>query len=185
MGSGRHACSNLRLSGVHLLRRCSPFGLARTDEVFFWEQTHYVRLRWTCVKVFVYIADTDGTPGLGCQREGAESGSTHLDARVRLGPVPATAPVMLARIKDVDENGPPANQELFKWLDPHRHRGHRLCEYKVHHPRACRGYAFQTDRGLVIARIADKTKSDQELSDTTRAVKMLIDPFLEGGEIYE
>jgi hypothetical protein len=36
----------------------------------------------------------------------------------------------------------------------------------------------------VIALIADKTESDQELSDTTRAVKMLSDAFLEGGEIY-
>ena len=85
----------------------------------------------------------------------------------------------------VSASGPPANQELFKWLDPHKYRGHRLCEYKVHHPRACRGYAFQTDRGLVMARIADKTESDQELSDTTRAVKMLSDAFLEGGEIHE
>ena len=85
----------------------------------------------------------------------------------------------------VSASGPPANQELFKWLDPHKYRGHRLCEYKVHHPRACRGYAFQTDRGLVMARIADKTESDQELNDTMKAVKMLIDAFLEGGEIYE
>jgi len=45
-----------------------------------------------------------------------------------------------------------------------------LCEYKVHHPRASRSYAFQTDRGFVIARIEDKTESDQELN---------------GGEIYE
>ena len=96
-----------------------------------------------------------------------------------------TAPVMLARIKDVDDNGPPANQELFKWLDPHKHRGHRLCEYKVHHPRACRGYAFQTDRGLVMARIQDKTDSDQEFNDTMKSVKAQIDAFLEEGEIYE
>jgi len=96
-----------------------------------------------------------------------------------------TAPVMVARIRDVDENGPPANQELFKWLDAHKPRGHRLCEYKVHHPRACRGYAFQTERGLVIARIADKTQSDQEFNDTIKSVKMLIDAFLEEGEIYE
>ena len=33
-----------------------------------------------------------------------------------------TAPFMLARIKDVDVNGPPANQELFKWLDGHKTR---------------------------------------------------------------
>ena len=52
-----------------------------------------------------------------------------------------TAPVMLARIRDVDQNGPPPNQELFRWLDEHQHRGLRLCEYKVHHPRACRAYA--------------------------------------------
>ncbi|GEM_PF-2734541 len=84
-----------------------------------------------------------------------------------------------------DENGPPANQELFKWLNAHKHLGHRLCEYKVHHPRACRGYAFQTDRGLVIARIADKSESDQELNDTMKSVKMLSGAFLEGGEIYE
>ena len=65
------------------------------------------------------------------------------------------------------------------------HRGQRLCEYKVHHPRACRGYAFQTDRGPVIARIADKAESDQELNDTMKAVKMLSDAFLEGGEMTE
>ena len=92
---------------------------------------------------------------------------------------------MLDRIKVVDENGPPANQELFKWLDPHKYRGHRLCEYKVHHPRACRGYAFQTDRGLVMARIEDKIESDQAFNDTMKAVKAQIDAFLEEGEIYE
>lgn len=37
-----------------------------------------------------------------------------------------TAPAMLARIRDVDRNGPAPNQELFRWLDTHR--GMRLCE---------------------------------------------------------
>ena len=116
------------------------------------------------------MVDIQGTRRLRRQRESAEGGSPHLDACVGLGSVPAAASVMLARIRDVDENGPPANQDLFKWLDAHRHRGHRLCEYKVHHPRACRGYAFQTDRGFVMARIDDKTESDQEFNE---------------GEIYE
>lgn len=96
-----------------------------------------------------------------------------------------TAPVMLARIRDVDLNGPPANQELFKWLDAHKHRGLRLCEFKVHRPRACRAYAFQTERGLVIARIEDKTTSDRELKETLNLVKAMIDRFLEEGETYE
>jgi hypothetical protein len=96
-----------------------------------------------------------------------------------------TAPIMIARIEDVDTNGPPANQELFRWLDAHKHRGHRLCEYKVHHPRACRAYAFQTGRGLVIARIEDKTTSEQRFNDTIGAVKAMIDRFLEEGETYE
>lgn len=95
-----------------------------------------------------------------------------------------TAPQMLARIKDVDQNGPPANQELFKWLDSQRHRGFRICEYKVHHPRACRAYAFATDRGLVIARIEDKTESDQQLNVTMKRVKAAIDEFLKDGEEY-
>lgn len=41
-----------------------------------------------------------------------------------------TAPIMRARIEDVDTNGPPANQVLFRWLDTHTYRGHRLSEYK-------------------------------------------------------
>jgi len=131
------------------------------------------------------MVDAEGTSDLGRRNESAEGGSPHLDARVRVGPVPTTAPAMLARIKDVDENGPPANQELFKWLDPHKHRGHRVCEYKVHHPRACRGYAFQTERGLVMVRIEDKTESDQEFNDTMKSVKAQMDEFLEEGEIYE
>lgn len=96
-----------------------------------------------------------------------------------------TAPIMLARIDDVDRNGPPPNQELFKWLDAHTHRGHRLCEYKVHHPRACRAFAFQTARGLVIARIEDKTTNARQFNHTVTVVKSLIDRFLEEGETYE
>lgn len=96
-----------------------------------------------------------------------------------------TAPIMIARIEDVDKNGPPANQELFRWLDMHKYREHRLCEYKVHHPRACRAYAFQTGRGLVIARIEDKTTSEERFNDAIGAVKAMIDRFLEEGETCE
>jgi len=96
-----------------------------------------------------------------------------------------TASQMLARIKDVDQNGAPPNQELFRWLDGHTHRGFRLCEYKVHHPRPCRGYAFRTKRGFVIARIDDKTNNDRQFNRGIRAVKALIDEFLDGGQDYE
>jgi len=92
---------------------------------------------------------------------------------------------MLARIKHVDLNGPTANQELFRWLDAQSHRGIRLCEYKVHHPRACRAYAFRTSRGMVIARIEDKTASEQQFNDAMDSVKAMIDQFLEGGERYD
>jgi hypothetical protein len=95
-----------------------------------------------------------------------------------------TAPQMLARISDVGMNGPPANQELFKWLDSHKHRGHRICEYKIHHPRACRAYAFATGRGLVIVRIEDKTENAQQFNVTMRRVKAAIDEFLKDGERY-
>jgi hypothetical protein len=95
-----------------------------------------------------------------------------------------TAPQMLARIHDVDQNGPPANQELFRWLDSHRHRGFRICEYKVHHPRACRAYAFVTGRGFVIARIEDKTDSDQQFNVSMRRVRAAIDEFMREGERY-
>ena len=96
-----------------------------------------------------------------------------------------TAPVMLARINDIDANGPSPNQELFRWLDNHKHRGFRLCEYKVHHPRACRAYAFETGRGYVIARIEDKTESDKQFNEDMASTKAAIDEFLEEGEIYE
>lgn len=96
-----------------------------------------------------------------------------------------TAPVLLARIEDVDQNGPPANQELFKWLDTHTYRGLRMCEYKVHHPRACRAYAFRTERGLVIARIEDKSTSRQRFEETMSTLKTLIDHFVDEGETYE
>jgi len=95
-----------------------------------------------------------------------------------------TAATVMARIDEVDRNGPPGNPELFKWLDLQRHRGLRLCEYKVHHPRACRVYAFETPRGLVIARIEDKTGGEQRFNATTRTVKAMIDRFLEEGERY-
>ena len=91
---------------------------------------------------------------------------------------------MLARLHDVDQNGPPPNQELFRWLDAHRHRGVRLCEYKVHHPRACRAYAFKTDRGYVVVRIDDKTLNDQQFNETMKSVKAAIDEFLGDGERY-
>jgi hypothetical protein len=96
-----------------------------------------------------------------------------------------TAPQMLARIADVDRNGPPPNQELFRWLDAHKHRGYRPCEYKVHHPRACRAYAFLTSRGFVIVRIEDKIENDQQFNDTMRSVKATFDQFLKEGERYE
>ncbi len=50
--------------------------------------------------------------------------------------------------------------------------------------RACRAYAFETSRGLVIARIEDKTDSDKRSNETMRTVKALIDRFLEEGEMY-
>ena len=96
-----------------------------------------------------------------------------------------TAPVMRARIDDVDRNGPPPNPELFRWLDEHKRRGYRACEYKVHHPRACRAYAFQTPRGFVIVRIDDKTENDQQFNATMRSVKATFDQFLEEGERYD
>jgi hypothetical protein len=96
-----------------------------------------------------------------------------------------TAPVMLARIQDVDRNGPSLNQELFRWLDAHKHGGHRACEYKVHHPRPCRAYAFQTARGFVIVRIEDKTANAPAFNATMRAVKATFDRFLKEGERYE
>jgi len=95
-----------------------------------------------------------------------------------------TAPRMKARIDDVDRNGPPENPELFKWLDNHKHKGFRLCEYKVHSPRACRAYAFQTNRGFVIVRIEDKTENDQQFNETMESVKATIDRFLEEGSEY-
>jgi hypothetical protein len=91
---------------------------------------------------------------------------------------------MLARIRDVDQNGPPPNQELFRWLDAHKHGGYRACEYKVHHPRACRAYAFVTGYGFVIIRIEDKTNNDQQLNDTMRSVTAAFDLFLKEGERY-
>ena len=96
-----------------------------------------------------------------------------------------TAATMMRRIDDVDRNGPPGNPELFKWLAVPRHRGFRVCEYKVHHPRPCRAYAFETPRGLVIARIADKTDGDRRFNETMHAVSAMIDRFLEEGERYE
>jgi hypothetical protein len=56
---------------------------------------------------------------------------------------------------------------------------------KVHHPRACRAYAFQTSRGFVIVRIEDKTESDQQFNATMRSVTATFDQFLEEGERYE
>ena len=92
---------------------------------------------------------------------------------------------MLDRIDGIDRNGPSANQELFKWLDAHRYRGFRMCEYKVHHPHACRAYAFRTERGFVITRIEDKTEDDRRFNQTIESVKDMFDYFLEGGERYE
>ena len=89
-----------------------------------------------------------------------------------------TAPHMAARIKDVDLHGPPPNRELFRWLDSHACAGHRACEYKVHHPRACRAFAFLTRRGFVIVRIEDKTENDQHFNTTMRSVKATFDQFL-------
>ena len=93
-----------------------------------------------------------------------------------------TAPSMLARIQDIDQSGPSPNQELFRWLDGYR--GLRLCEYKVHHPRACRAFAAQTIRGYLIVRIEDKTESDRRFNEILRAVKASIDDFLKDGETY-
>lgn len=95
-----------------------------------------------------------------------------------------TAPAVLARLHDVDQNGPPPNQELFRWLDAHRYKGLRLCEYKVHHPRTCRAYAIRTDRGYVVVRIDDKTLKNQQFNDTMKLIKAAIDEFFEDGEKY-
>lgn len=85
----------------------------------------------------------------------------------------------------MDRNGPPANQELFKWLDGRSDHGHRICEYKVHHPHACRAFAFVTDRGFVIVRIEDKTQNARRLEETLRDVRNLTDAFAEEGEFHE
>lgn len=92
---------------------------------------------------------------------------------------------MVARIEWVDRQGPPANQELFRWLEEPAYRGFRLCEYKVHHPRACRAYVFLTERGFVIARIADKTTNAREFNKHIEAAKRSIDSFIEEGARYE
>ena len=92
---------------------------------------------------------------------------------------------MLARIDSIDQHGPPPNQELFRWLDGYRLGGYRACEYKVHHPHACRAYAFRTNRGFVIVRIEDKTENAQQISETMRTVKTAFTQFLEEGEKYE
>jgi hypothetical protein len=96
-----------------------------------------------------------------------------------------TAPRVLARIRQIDLNGPLSNPELFRWLDGHRHKGLRLCEYKVHSPRACRAFAFLSGRGFVIVRIEDKTTSDERFNDTMSRVKASIDEFIRDGERYE
>ena len=96
-----------------------------------------------------------------------------------------TAPTMLARIKGVDRHGPPPNKELFRWLSLHNVDGHRACEYKVHHPRACSAFAFQTSRGFVIVRIEDKTESNQKFNDCMRSVKAIFEQFLKEGERYD
>ncbi len=96
-----------------------------------------------------------------------------------------TAPVMLARIDDVDQHGPPPNEELFRWLSLHSVEGHRACEYKVHHPRACRAFAFETNRGLVIVRIEDKAVNNQKFNECMRSAKAAFARFLKEGERYE
>jgi len=147
---------------------------------------------WTSVKLFVYIADnavcTDWTR-VEAQKVGDRtwmlvSSSGQCQPKKYLKKNRETAPAILARIRDVDQNGPPPNQELFRWLDEHKHRGLRLCEYKIHHPRACRGYGVYTNRGYVIVRIEDKTLNDQQFNDTMKSVKASIDEFLGDGEKY-
>jgi hypothetical protein len=117
----------------------------------------------------------------GCDYAGGQTSSDSFTLPIREPRTDRT----LARIRDVDWNGPPANQELFRWLDGHGHRGYRVCEYKVHHPRACRAYALQTERGWVIVRIEDKTDSERQFNETMRSVKAAIDDFLKEGERYE
>jgi len=94
-------------------------------------------------------------------------------------------PTMLARIRSIDQNGPPPNEELFRWLSLHNVRGHRACEYKVHHPRACRAFAFETSRGFVIVRIEDKTESGHKFTEGMRSVKAAFEQFLREGERYD
>lgn len=149
---------------------------------------------FTHVNIFVYIdstADTsaDGIGSVRAERVGrrtwmlvADSGQCQPLKYLKKNR--ETAPTMLGRIEDVDRNGPPDNPELFKWLDAHRYRGLRLCEYKVHHPQACRAYGFQTGRGLVIVRIEDKTESNRQFNETMKSIKTMIDQFLDGGERY-
>lgn len=96
-----------------------------------------------------------------------------------------TAPVVMERINRVDRSGPLENPELFRWLDSHRHRGYRLCEYKIHHPRACRVYAFRSLAGFVVVRIENKTTSETAFNDTMSVVKASIDRFITEGERYD
>jgi hypothetical protein len=42
-----------------------------------------------------------------------------------------TAPNMMARIKDIDSNGPPPNQELFRWLDSEKQFNQTLKRVKA------------------------------------------------------
>jgi len=100
------------------------------------------------------MVDTEGTRNLGRRNESAEGGSPHLDARVR---------VRTARV-----------QELFKWLDPHKRRGHRVCEHKVHHPRAMSDILDQLNE--LIADEASRLEHKHELaiSAFTNAVARLM-----------
>jgi hypothetical protein len=61
---------------------------------------------------------------------------------------------------------------------------YQACEYKVHHPRARRRYAFLTGREFVIVRIEDKTENDQQFNQAMRSVKATFDRFLREGERY-
>jgi hypothetical protein len=55
----------------------------------------------------------------------------------------------------------------------------------VHHPRACRAFAFETSRGFVIVRIEDKAENNRKFNECMRSVKATFEQFLKEGESYD
>ena len=119
-----------------------------------------------------------------------------MDARFRFRPMPAAqVPEEESRDRAADAGSHQGRRPAWtsaepgalpiRWLDAQKHGAHRACEYKVHHPRACRAFAFQTTRGFVIVRIEDKTENDQQFNETMRSVEAAFGQFLKEGERYE